>query len=321
MTRVSLLLIASVGCFGACGSDEAYVLVTVEARPSVHDVTKLRVTLDNGGTSRTDDLLLDGNTLPSTFTVTAPGRSGELGISVDAIDATDTVVGVGTTLGALDQDAAKVLLESTDFVVNTEVAMTQELSNYTRANGFQLGANDNEWMSTFTISPCSPACNMFGRRFDATGLPVLTQVAASKNQFALNTRPSNLLSTPAVAANKTVMLAVWNQYDPAPATTRSIACRTFDATGGANPAQVEVATDENPDVVSIAPLANGNFAVVWDGTVTTQMIRSAVIKPDCTMLNVSQVQTAAGIPRDVRVDRRRCGARPAGDQRQRVPHR
>ena len=298
MTRHLLLptLLATIA-FGGCGTEEPNVFVTVEARPSVHEITKLRVTLSNGGTSRTDDLVLGSNTLPSTFTVTAPGRTGELGISVDALDENDLVVGLGTTLSAVDQSAANVMLDSTDFVVNTEVANTQELSNYTRANGFQLAASGDQFMTAFTVSPCSPSCNTFGRVFDVTGRPVSTAIAASTNQFSLNSRPTNFFSTPAVAANGTTKLAVWNQYDPSPAITSGIACRTFDASGNANPIQIEIATDESPDVVSIAPLANGNFAVVWDGTVTTQQIRSAIVKADCSMVNVSTVQTAAGIPR------------------------
>ena len=238
-----------------------------------------------------------GQTLPSTFTVTAPGRTGDLAISVEALDDNGAMVGLGNTAGTLDQEAASVLLDSTDFVVNTEVAMTQELSNYTRANGFQVAAGGDQWMTAWTVFPCNPSCNTFGRRFDRTGLPVQTAIAASKNQFSLNSKPTNTLSTPAVAANGTTMIAVWNHFDPSPAVTRGIACRTFDPTGAANAAQIEVATDENPDVVSATALANGNFAIVWDGLVTTQQIRSAIVKADCTMVNVSTVQTAAGIPR------------------------
>ncbi|MEJ7599992.1 MAG: hypothetical protein WKG01_18945 [Kofleriaceae bacterium] len=281
----------------ACGEDEAYVFVTVEGRPSVHDVTKLRVTLSNGGTSRTDELVLGSNSLPSTFTVTAPGRTGELAISVEALDDNNSMVGLGSTAGMIDQEAASVLLDSTDFVVNTEVAMTQELSNYTLANGFQLAAAGDQWMTGWTVFPCSPSCNMFGRRFDRTGLPVETALAAGKNQFALNTRPTNTFSTPALAANGTTMIAVWNQFDPSPATTRSIECRTFDTTGTANATQLEVAIDEDPDVVSTTALANGNFAIAWDGTITTRQIRSAIVRPDCTVVTVSTVQTAASIPR------------------------
>lgn len=296
MMRPSISLLLC-GLVAACGTEEPHVYVTVEARPSVHEVTKLRVTLSNGGTMRTDDLELGSNTLPSTFTVTAPGRTGELNISVDALDANDAVIGLGATVSAVNQDSASVLLDSTDFVVNTEVANTQELSNYTRANGFQLATSGNQFMTAFTVSPCSPSCNTFGRLFDATGRPVSTAIAASTNQFSLNSKPTNLLSTPAVAGNGTTMLAVWNQFDPSPAITRGVACRSFDVNGNANPVQIEVAADENPDVVSIAPLANGNFAIVWDGTVTTQQIRSAIVKSDCSMVNVSIVQTAVGIPR------------------------
>lgn len=295
MMRASSLLVLATLAAG-CGESEDYVLVTVEGRPAVHDVAKLRVTLSNGGTSRSDDLVLDGQTLPSTFTITAPGRTGELGISIDAFDAADALVGRGTIQSALDQSSVKLMLDSTDFVVNTEVAQTQELSNYTRSNGFQLAASRDRFMAAFTVSPCSPSCNMFGRAFDATGKVQSTQVAAGTNQFPLNTDPTTFFSTPALAANSDSTLAIWNQYDPSPATTRSIQCRTFDVNGGANPFQKEIATDENPDVVSVAALGNQNYAVVWDGTLTTQQIRSAIVRSDCTVVQLNTVQTAAGTP-------------------------
>jgi hypothetical protein len=51
------------------------------------------------------------------------------------------------------------------------------------------------------------------------------------------------------------------------------------------PDEKVIATDPSTDVVSIAPLANGNFAVAWNAFITTSVIRTAIVRPDCTVLN------------------------------------
>src|SRR6185369_2077277 len=93
----------SLGCvlglaasLGACTSSGSYVLVTVDARPAVHDAKALSVTLANGGTMRTDSLDLKSQPFPVTFSVSAPGRTGDLAITVDALDENSLVVGHGS---------------------------------------------------------------------------------------------------------------------------------------------------------------------------------------------------------------------------------
>src|SRR5512143_3676259 len=86
----------------AC-TDDKYMIVTVDARPAVHGAQSLVVTLTNGGTSRMDTLPLGANQFPATFSVTAPGRSGDLDIKVEAETSDMTVVGRGSgavTIGA-----------------------------------------------------------------------------------------------------------------------------------------------------------------------------------------------------------------------------
>ena len=79
MTRALLTMLLLAGC-----ADDQYLVVTVDARPAVHDAAQLVVTLSNGGTSRMDTLPLGGHAFPVTFSVTAPGRTGDLAISVEA---------------------------------------------------------------------------------------------------------------------------------------------------------------------------------------------------------------------------------------------
>lgn len=268
---------------GACGSSDDYTVVTVRGRAGVHDVAKLAITLTNAGTTRTDELPLDGKALPVTFALTAPGRDGDLAISISALDAAGTVVGQGAAATTVATPTADVLLDTADFVINTEYAGDQYPSDDYEAHGFQVAAMpDGTWTAVFRDT-CATPCHMFGRRFDAEGRPLVTAIAASTNQFAISTDLTNSLSTPAVAATASTTMAVWDSRDPA-GTTSGIACRTIDGTGMGLPSQKEISADSSTDVVSIAALSTGNFAVVWNAFLSSSVIRSAIVKPDCTVL-------------------------------------
>src|SRR5262249_52954788 len=95
--RLLGLLAGVAAASSACGSTShaGYVLVTVDARPAVHDAASITVTLANAGTMRTDTLMLGGKAFPVTFSVSAPGRTGDLAITIDALDASGLVIGHG----------------------------------------------------------------------------------------------------------------------------------------------------------------------------------------------------------------------------------
>ena len=191
------------------------------------------------------------------------------------------------------------MLEPTDFVVNTEFADDQQLSNYFGANGFQLAATpDGTWTAVYNAA-CSTPCNMFGRRFDAAARPVSSVIAAGTAGFPISTKLTTFFSTPAVASNGTTTLAVWNNDDPV-AAAFSIECRALDAAGAASSGQIQLATDEFPNLVSVAALSSGNFAVVWDGRVTNTLIRAAIVQPNCTLLGAvatASPNIAGALPR------------------------
>lgn len=267
----------------AC-SEESYIVVTVDSRPAVHDATRLRVTLTNAGTTRTDELPLDGASFPVTFSVSAPGRAGDLVVQVDAVDGADLLVGRGTTATAIDTTFTSVMLETADFVVNTDYAEDQFPSDDYEAHGFQVSAGpDGTWTVAYR-DRCADPCHMFARRFDAAGRPVTTRLAAGTNGFPVSTSLTTSTSTPAIATAGMTTLAVWDFREPSPGTVAGIACRAIDAMGGGNPSEVQISTDASSDVVSITPLSNSNFAVVWNPFLTADVIRSAVVRPDCTTL-------------------------------------
>lgn len=276
---IPLLLLA--GC-----TDDTYLVVTVDSVPAVHDMSggapkSLKVTLSNAGSIRTDDLTISEHAFPMTFSLSAPGRTGDLGITVEALDTQGALIGRGSTTVSLDDTTAALKLDSADFVVNSEVVNNQFLSNDFEAVGLQLAATPNgNWMVVYR-DECT-MCDVFGRRFDATGLPIESALAASNQSFKVTTSTSTTNTIPTVVSSATTTLVLWDFFA---GSTNGIACRAINESGGATTNQVAVMTTEAPDVVTAAPLANGNFVVTWQTFVTPNyQVHSTIIKPDCTQL-------------------------------------
>jgi len=287
--------VLALGALGACASAEHYVIVTIDAPPTVRGAKSITVALANAGTTRLDTLVLGTQAFPVTFSISAPGRDGALELAVDATDAAGLVVGHGTATTTVSAPTADVELDATDFVVNTDYADDQFPSDDFEANGFQLAAlPDGTWTAVFRDSCIALSCNIFGRRFDATGAPVQTEAAAGSNAFPLTTELTSPSSTPAVASSATTTLVIWD-FDDAVGMTSGIACRSLDAAGRANPEQIRVATEPS-DVASIAALDNGDFVASWtmfpDDNDT--VIRAVILHPDCTP--ASEVQTVSSFP-------------------------
>lgn len=290
-------LILPLALLAACGEDETYMTVTVDRRPTVHDAASLAVTLSNNEQLFSKTLQLAGKPFPVSFTLSAPGRNGEIGISIDALDSMATVVGRGRSTVDLDAMTATVTLDSTDFVVNTEFANDQYLTDDFEAVGFQLAAISNgQWMAAYR-DECS-TCDIYGRRFDSTGLPVFSGLAAGDIQFKVSTSVTSFGAMPAVAAAGTTTLAVWDYSEPTSG-TRGIACRAIDATGAAAANQLSIAL-ESTDVVSATGLAmNNNFAVTWQVLQSgTYYARGAIVTSSCalvgSLLTLSASTTSVG---------------------------
>jgi hypothetical protein len=291
--RLLGLLAGVAAASSACGttSHAGYVLVTVDARPAVHDAASITVTLANAGTMRTDTLMLGGKSFPVTFSVSSPGRTGDLAIAIDAIDASGLVIGHGSAMTTVETPAIEVMLDSTDFVVNTDYTgdqfPTDDHDLQAAATGFQLAAlPDGTWTTVFR-DDCKmlSACNVFARRFDRTGKPVTTQAAAGTNAFVVTVKPTTDVTTPAIASSQDATVVVWNASDPTAATASVVACRPIDASGrlGANQVVVAAETGFTP---SVAAIDGGNFVAIWRTTLPTandvDAIHMAVVKPDCT---------------------------------------
>jgi len=274
---------------GACTSSDGYVLVTVDARPAVHDAKSLSVTLANGGTMRTDSLDLKNQPFPVTFSVSAPGRTGDLAISVDATDGNGLVVGHGSAATTTAASKASVELDPADFVVNTDYAGDQFPTDDPLSAGFQLAAlPDGTWTAVFRDSCMQNACNVFARRFSADGKPVAAQAAAGTNAFVVTARPSDAFTEPAVASSQAATVAMWDFTDPAPANTTGVACRTLNSAGGLGGDQTTVSSDFVLDAPTVAALPSGDFVASWSGlpagtTASVINVSHAIVKSDCTV--------------------------------------
>ncbi len=291
-SKLSLLVTLAIG---ACGSDEKFIIVTIDARPAVHDVNKLSVTLSNEGTSRTDELTVGTQDFPATFSISAPGRVGTLGIQIEAFDDKGLLVGRGLGETTVEATTASLVLDSTDFVVNTDFANDQFPSDDFESNGFQVAASEDGTWTVVYRERCSTPCNMFARRFDVTGKPVESAIAASTNGFPISSALTLGNATPAVASSAGATVAVWDFSEPSPSTVDGIACRALDASGNAAGPQVDVSIEQFPDVVSVTALPSSKFAVSWNGFSTDNIIKGAIVNAQCQPSNVVQVSVNAGV--------------------------
>lgn len=296
----------------ACGGTDNthYVVVSVDWPAAVHDATSLTITLGNAGTSRTDTLSVAGKTPPVEFSVSAPGRTGDLTIAVDASTASGTV-GRGTASAKLSDARARVTLDATDFVVNTDFAGDQQPDDNIDDGGLQLAARDDQWTVAFRSCPtASDSCDMFGRTFDAAGKPVQTEAAAGTNEYPISTMPSSKQSNPVIAAGPASTLVVWDYASPEDLKTLGIACRSFDAKGRPGDTQTTTTISAEPTITAaVAPLATGNFLATWTvysndpANPTHQQIHGSIIKPDCTPLLVPATPFTIAAPVGVDGDR------------------
>ncbi|HSN29635.1 MAG TPA: hypothetical protein VLT45_25285 [Kofleriaceae bacterium] len=289
MKRSLLALLLVAGC-----ADDKYLVVTVDARPAVTGASQLVVTLANAGTSRMDTLPLGGQTFPVTFSVSAPGRSGDLAIKIEAQKSDGTDVGVGSAAAKVGDSAATVMLDTADFVVNTDYAMDQFLAQDYEASGLQLAeTTDGHWTAAFRDSCNQGACTIYGRTFDQNGVPASTVAAAGTNSFSFSSTLTTEAAMPAVAGSGTNILAFWDYYDTAGA-GHGVACRALDSSGNLTSGQLAVASDE-ADTVTATQLSNSNIAVTWQVTTPTPAIHAVIVQPDCTPLgNVVGVSTTSG---------------------------
>ncbi|MEO8845102.1 MAG: hypothetical protein ABI591_05500 [Kofleriaceae bacterium] len=284
--RAALALIV----LGACGGD-SYVVVTVTARPTVHDVVALEITQVNNGATRTDTLDLGSHVLPATFSISDASRTGELDLTISGKASDGSVVGLGTVTTMFDVAEAAVQLDPADFVVNTDYAMDEFLTTDFETVGYQLAAtSDFKWTAAFR-NTCTDTCDIFARTFGPDGLPVKTAAAAGTNAYQISSATTQDLAYPAIASAGTSSVAVWDFTETVGGGV-GVACRGIDPTGALTAGQRTLSTDP-ADTVTVAPLPTGNFAVSWQIYTPASAIHTIIAKPDCTTLTATPLVVSA----------------------------
>lgn len=274
----------------ACGSGETFVVVTVTARSTVHDVTSLAVTQTSSGTTRTDTLELGAHALPATFSLSSTNRVGALALSITGKSTDGASVAVGTTTTSFELETATVQLDPADFVVNTDYAMDEFTTTDFETAGYQLGATAaGTWTVAFR-NTCTDTCNVYARTIGSDGVPARTTAAAGTNAYQVTATTTQAGAFPAIAGQGTATLAVWDFSDTLGGGT-GVACRGIDAMGTLTAGQRTLATDA-ADTVVIAPLPTGNFAVSWQVYSPNAAIHTIIAKPDCTTLTALPVAVA-----------------------------
>lgn len=162
-----------------------------------------------------------------------------------------------------------------DFVVNTTYAGDQFLTNDFEAVGVQLAGANNMWTAVFRDT-CT-TCNIYGRRFDITGAPIVTPLAGNSGEFVASTTQASNTAVPAVAATDTATIILWESN-----LGGGVSCRKLDNASNAL-AETLIATDL-ADLVTVAPLSTGNFVATWQAGSALNVVRAAIVKPDCTTL-------------------------------------
>lgn len=291
--RVRAVLGAALGLVAAsspsaCSEEESAMLVTVKVRPAVVGATSLTVELKNGAGLAGDSFELRDKTFPVTFTVSSPGRTGDLELRVLAKDADGVLVGRGTATIPILAETGEVLVDSADFVVNSTFVDDQFLTNDFEASGNQLSANAaGEWTASFRQRCTTIGCDVLARRFDRNGQP-LSSGTAGAAAFPVNTARAGVISSSATAANAAKTLLLWESVATGTETADGVACRSYDRAGTFSGVEKDIAADLGTDVISVTALPNGTFAAAWAGRTVVGdplNIRTMVVDGNCTSLS------------------------------------
>jgi hypothetical protein len=290
---------AGLVALAACGDDVTATLVTIEARPAVRSIDALDVTFANANATITESFDLRGVTLPATFSVTTGDREGILTMTAVGRNAFDDETARGTTSATIDRGEiteARLLLEPTDFTVNTLVAGSQQTIFFDGAGGRQIAANaDGDFTIGFS-DDCGmlDRCDVWGRTFDVRSTPQATAAAGGDGQFNFN-RSSDVFGTdPAIAVGPDGnRVAVWWAID-------RMFCTGFDPGGTAlTPREVTLSTDGlTPQQPSIAAVEAGRYIVTWEenDNASASIIRAVLIDDACAAQVNAVTGTAASFP-------------------------
>ncbi len=260
----------------ACGTDEPVIVVHLQARPAVTNVTELAVVLANASSTQSESFAVSGRAFPMSFSVQTPGRTGDLSIDVVARDGAGMARGVGQLVVpiATTRVDADLLLEPNDFVVNTTYVGSQDLAFRLDGGGRQLAVGADGVFTIGWSDTCQMVgrCDVFGRRFDATGTAVDTAIAAGSGQFNINQTDGETGYEPSMVTDRNGnTLAAWTTFG-------DLFAVVIGAAGNhVTPIETTVTTMTSPGTPAVAVFPDGRFVVAWTdaGTMAGQTVVKA----------------------------------------------
>jgi hypothetical protein len=294
VTRAGLALAAL--ALAACTETPTVTVVTVSARPAVQALASLDVTFANDNATLTEQFDLRGVTLPATFSVETPGRSGTLEMTASALGADGTKAARGSAEVAIrpdDVSTVELLLDPDDFVVNTVTAQDQQLIFFLGNGGRQIASTADGAFTVGFSDDCGEfnRCDVWGRNYDVRAVPQATTLAAGTAQYNFN-RSQVFGTDPAIAIGPSgARLAVWMSIAQQNGNVADqILCSSIDAAGAPLTASEVVISPQPAQAVqqpSLVALGPSLYAATWNQVVplaqggTFQVILAILLDDSC----------------------------------------
>lgn len=255
-------LLAALALVAGCDDEPiTVVVVTVEGRASVTDIATLEIVAANGEQRIQTSFDVAGRDLPLTFSITPTGRTGDITVTARALDDGGALRGIGSGVGTIVTDGradVPVLLDPGDFVVNSSIAGNQRLSFFFERNGRQVAGHADGFTVVY-VNDCATLgrCDVFGRSFDADGVPATNGITQDAAEFIANLS-DEIGSVPAIGIGSKGSLVTWETA----ADVRGVALDT----DGAHVSSIESVistSDQFPGDGTVVAVANGDYVVAW----------------------------------------------------------
>ncbi len=251
-------VIVAVACAAACGDDS--IVLTIAGRDTVREVAAVEVAVeDDTGARESARFAIADGALDKTVTIATTGRSGDLAISVRAVDDRELLVAIGEVVAPAAGDAAvTVVLDPAEFGLNDRVVGAQALTGDDALAGAQLAT-----LPDGTAFAAWESDEVMARLFDAHTRPVANATELTPLEFPVAADTTDGIH-PSVAVGPDGWVVTWEHR--AGLGVRDIAARVF-AHADADPISLFDEPVASTGGVNFAPdafaLADGRFGVTW----------------------------------------------------------
>jgi hypothetical protein len=305
---VSRAALAAALLVAGCAEPVTVTVVTITAQPAVPPLATVDVTFANQNATLTEQFDLRGVTLPATFSVETPDRTGALAMTAAAVGVDGNRAARGTaevTIRPDDVATVELRLDPDDFLVNTVTAQDQKLIFFRGNGGRQLASTADGAFTVGFSDDCGEfnRCDVWGRNYDARAVAQSTALAAGTAQYNFN-RSQVFGTDPAVAIGPAGQrLALWMSTAQDDGNIADqVLCSSIDA-AGAPLTPTEVVISPQPSMAvqqpSVVALGAGRYAATWNQVVplaqggTFQVILGILLDDGCRPL-VNGITGTAG---------------------------